>query len=378
MPTIVRKGKHWARWYRAYHRPVYPRSVSRAHPLSGSADIVFAQTAPTLLTAPRLSGSPAAIVFAQTAPTLTTAPRLSGSVAAITFATVAADLSVSINDHWLNIRDGDILPIFAPFAGRVGFCGYVRVTARTYREDTDELVELETQWVEPVTIATPLRFISEGGAIAPPVVAQVSQVAEQLTAVSKEQAAQGIRLDGIEEENKNAIPKGRLVDNVVGAINDSGGGISGDKIDNGTLGAVTVPAVRLSGAVVTDASNNVKLAAATDVASGQGVIGIKNATSNPSGSPSGGGVMYADAGALKWLGSSGTITTLGPADPHCPVCGRDFALEFVNGPTGDRLAVCLWCLTDALGNAGVIEKVTDDPLAGLGWGAQPVERNSST
>lgn len=50
-----------------------------------------------------------------------------------------------------------------------------------------------------------------------------------------------------------------------------------------------------------------------DAASGAGVIALGNAGANPSGSPVGGGVLYAQAGALKWLGSSGTVTTLGPA-----------------------------------------------------------------
>lgn len=47
--------------------------------------------------------------------------------------------------------------------------------------------------------------------------------------------------------------------------------------------------------------------------SGAGVIGIANATTNPSTNPTGGGVLYSDAGALKWRGSSGTVTTIAPA-----------------------------------------------------------------
>ena len=51
----------------------------------------------------------------------------------------------------------------------------------------------------------------------------------------------------------------------------------------------------------------------TDFGGGAGVIGIKNASSNPGATPSGGGVLYVDAGALKYKGSSGTVTTVGPA-----------------------------------------------------------------
>ena len=50
-----------------------------------------------------------------------------------------------------------------------------------------------------------------------------------------------------------------------------------------------------------------------DMASGTGVIAIANATAVPSGTPTGGGVLYVEGGALKYKGSSGTITTLGAA-----------------------------------------------------------------
>ncbi len=40
---------------------------------------------------------------------------------------------------------------------------------------------------------------------------------------------------------------------------------------------------------------------------------IGNATTVPTGNPTGGGFLYVEGGALKWRGSSGTITTIGPA-----------------------------------------------------------------
>jgi len=46
---------------------------------------------------------------------------------------------------------------------------------------------------------------------------------------------------------------------------------------------------------------------------GDGVIGIANATTVPSTNPAGGGVLYAEAGALKWRGSAGTVTTIAAA-----------------------------------------------------------------
>ncbi len=90
--------------------------------------------------------------------------------------------------------------------------------------------------------------------------------------------------------------------------------------------------------------------------SGAGVMFVGNATTNPSANPTAGGVLYADAGAGKWRGSGGTVTTFGPADPHCPTCGRDFAIEHQNDTHGEHLALCLPCLVDALVSAGVDTK----------------------
>jgi hypothetical protein len=44
-----------------------------------------------------------------------------------------------------------------------------------------------------------------------------------------------------------------------------------------------------------------------------GVIGIGNAVTVPTGNPTGGGVLYVEAGALKYRGSSGTVTTIANA-----------------------------------------------------------------
>ncbi len=46
---------------------------------------------------------------------------------------------------------------------------------------------------------------------------------------------------------------------------------------------------------------------------GEKVIFIGNKTTAPASNPVGGGVLYADAGALKWKGSSGTVTTIANA-----------------------------------------------------------------
>ena len=46
---------------------------------------------------------------------------------------------------------------------------------------------------------------------------------------------------------------------------------------------------------------------------GMGTIGIANATVVPSTNPTGGGVLYVEGGALKYRGSSGTVSTIAPA-----------------------------------------------------------------
>ena len=62
-----------------------------------------------------------------------------------------------------------------------------------------------------------------------------------------------------------------------------------------------------------DASNNVGIRTPDQFGSGAGVIGIANAGTVPTTNPAGGGVLYVEAGALKFRGSSGTVTVLGPA-----------------------------------------------------------------
>lgn len=47
--------------------------------------------------------------------------------------------------------------------------------------------------------------------------------------------------------------------------------------------------------------------------SGERVLFIGNCNTAPSVNPSGGGFLYVESGALKWRGSSGTVTTLAPA-----------------------------------------------------------------
>lgn len=61
-------------------------------------------------------------------------------------------------------------------------------------------------------------------------------------------------------------------------------------------------------------SRNVSFATGTgSFGGGVGVINITNATTSPTSNPTGGGILYSEAGALKWRGSSGTVTTIAAA-----------------------------------------------------------------
>ncbi len=107
--------------------------------------------------------------------------------------------------------------------------------------------------------------------------------------------------------------------------------------------------------VDTDGSGaNFSFFAAGSFGSGRNVVFVPNAAVDPSTNPTGGGILYASGGAGKWRGSSGTTTTFGPAEPHCPRCGRDYALAWENdAKSWPRLSVCVPCLIQALDLRGI-------------------------
>jgi len=59
--------------------------------------------------------------------------------------------------------------------------------------------------------------------------------------------------------------------------------------------------------------NTTLLASAGSYGSGSGVLFLGNATTAPTTNPTGGGILYVEAGALKFRGSSGTVTTIANA-----------------------------------------------------------------
>jgi hypothetical protein len=62
-----------------------------------------------------------------------------------------------------------------------------------------------------------------------------------------------------------------------------------------------------------DSTGNVGIGTTNQFGSGVRVIGIANATTVPTSNPTGGGVLYVESGALKYRGSSGTVTTIANA-----------------------------------------------------------------
>ena len=60
-------------------------------------------------------------------------------------------------------------------------------------------------------------------------------------------------------------------------------------------------------------TNGCQFGTTVSLGGGVGVIGIANDTTDPTSNPTAGGVLYVSAGALKYRGSSGTVTTIAAA-----------------------------------------------------------------
>jgi hypothetical protein len=88
-------------------------------------------------------------------------------------------------------------------------------------------------------------------------------------------------------------------------------GIDNSDSDKFMIGTAQVVGSNLAFAI--DANKNVGIGTADQFGGGARVVGLANASTVPASNPTGGGVLYAEAGALKWRGSSGTITTIAAA-----------------------------------------------------------------
>ena len=77
---------------------------------------------------------------------------------------------------------------------------------------------------------------------------------------------------------------------------------------SGRKSGATGPAIAIA-----NGAGNIGLGTLNQFGGGDGVMGISDAITIPTSNPTGGGVIYVEAGALKYRGTSGTITTLGAA-----------------------------------------------------------------
>ena len=123
-------------------------------------------------------------------------------------------------------------------------------------------------------------------------------------------------------------------------------------LDSGAGGTVQIrpnEVAALTGEVLAGGTTGLALfATAGSYGGGRNVLFWANANTVPTTNPTGGYILYAEAGAFKGRGTSGTVATIGTAEPHCPVCGADFMTEHESEVYG-YLSICLKCMADELG-----------------------------
>lgn len=102
-----------------------------------------------------------------------------------------------------------------------------------------------------------------------------------------------------------------------------GGLATGTGAYNASIGALLLQTTSVTGSGATVGTPTTRITISggkgnigfwgTDFQDGEKVVFVANATTVPTTNATGGGILYAEGGALKWRGSSGTITTLGAA-----------------------------------------------------------------
>lgn len=78
-------------------------------------------------------------------------------------------------------------------------------------------------------------------------------------------------------------------------------------------------------------AGNVGIGTTDQFGGGAGVLALGNAATAPTGNPTAGGVLYTEAGELKFRGTSGAASILGPAQNGQTVLGSPFDITAGNG-----------------------------------------------
>lgn len=101
-----------------------------------------------------------------------------------------------------------------------------------------------------------------------------------------------------------------------GSVSLYGGAVTSGHIEGLLANASAVFRIRTSGSVDLFRvlyNGNIACGGAGSYGGGVKVVFLSDATTVPTTNPTGGGILYAEAGALKYRGSGGTVSTLGAA-----------------------------------------------------------------
>ena len=134
-------------------------------------------------------------------------------------------------------------------------------------------------------------------------------VTGQLGVVSADAARVGQIIRGAASQSANLLEVQNSASSVIMSITSSGNvRATNGLLTNGIQGQDTLTAITVSN------GRGITIGTGSAIqGGGAGVIGIANAGTVPTSNPSGGGILYVEAGALKFRGSSGTITTIANA-----------------------------------------------------------------
>lgn len=145
----------------------------------------------------------------------------------------------------------------------------------------------------------------------------------QTNTISERTAAAGVTADGVLLKDSAVTAGGGVTVNGATLTGDGSGALyfAGNLLltaNAGTFRAGTnsllIQTTDAVSRIGISAGGNVNLSTViSDPASAAGVILIGNTAAEPSANPSGGGALWCNGGALKYRGSSGTVTTIAPA-----------------------------------------------------------------